>query len=275
LNIKGKAMNKKIPSNEPNPWTDVPVEPGAEPAVEDTTTPARRAAELNRSQEPAETPDFDMEGLMSDFPTATSLERFVYDETGIVLNLKGRANKLKYQVAMDVLNGVNVDAKFLGSENPYVDKAEMVPHEELKPIPARDAALPEHDDIQNTFFSPFIPHPDAEMRAQDHKVGCVFRKYRNGMISYEVLGPLDTRPIGEKVDKFGRVRPEVIKWIDPRTGEQVMVREDGSLTPMGRNLRAIMQKFRVNESNAWSVWVDREFADMESATLSNPWDARV
>jgi hypothetical protein len=268
-------MNKKIPSNEPNPWTDVPVEPGAEPTVEDTTTPARRAAELNRSPEPAEQPDFDMEGLMSDFPTATALERFVYDETGIVLNLKGRANKLKYQVAMDVLNGVEVDAKFLGSENPYVDKAEMVPHEELRPIPARDATLPEHDQIQNTFFSPFIPHPDAEMRAQDHKVGCVFRKYRNGMISYEVLGPLDTRAIGEKVDKFGRVRPEIIKWIDPRTGEQLMVRADGSLTPMGRNLRAIMQKFRVNESNAWNVWVDREFAEMESATLNNPWDART
>jgi hypothetical protein len=44
---------------------------------------------------------------------------------------------------------------------------------------------------------------------------------------------------------------------------------------MGRNLRAIMQKFRVNESNAWNVWVDREFAEMESATLNNPWDART
>ena len=95
------------------------------------------------------------------------------------------------------------------------------------------------------------------------------------MISYEVLGPLDTIAVGEKVDKFGRMRPEIIKWIDPRTGEQVMVRADGSLTPMGRNLRAIMQKFRVNESNAWNVWVDREFAEMESATLNNPWDART
>ena len=51
---------------------------------------------------------------MTDFPTAKELERFVYDETGIVLNLKGRANKLKYQVAMDVLNGVEVDQKFIG-----------------------------------------------------------------------------------------------------------------------------------------------------------------
>ena len=260
-------MNKKIPSNEPSPWDETVVNP-----QEVVATPVK-AAELTRTT--TQQPDFDLEGLMSDFPTATALERFVYDETGTVLNLKGRANRLKYQVAMDVLNGQEVDAKFLGSENPYVDKAEMVPHEELKPIPARDVTLPDHSDIQNTFYTPFIPHPDAEMRAQDRQVGCVFRKYRNGMISYEVLGPLDTRPVGEKVDKFGRVRPEIITWVDPRTGEQVMVRADGSLTPMGRNLRAIMQKFRVNESNAWNVWVDREFAEMESATLSNPWDART
>jgi hypothetical protein len=54
-----------------------------------------------------------MEGLMTDFPTAKELERFVYDQTGRVLNLKGRANKLKYQVAMDVLNGLPVDPAFV------------------------------------------------------------------------------------------------------------------------------------------------------------------
>ena len=67
------------------------------------------------------TADFDIDGLMTDFPTAKDLERFVFDETGIVLNLKGRANKLKYQVAMDALNGVEVDAKFIGGDNPYID----------------------------------------------------------------------------------------------------------------------------------------------------------
>ena len=30
---------------------------------------------------------FDMEGLMTDFPTAKELEKFVYDRTGVVLNL--------------------------------------------------------------------------------------------------------------------------------------------------------------------------------------------
>ena len=35
---------------------------------------------------------FDIEGLMTDFPTAKDLERFVYEQTGYILNLKGRAN---------------------------------------------------------------------------------------------------------------------------------------------------------------------------------------
>jgi hypothetical protein len=215
---------------------------------------------------------FDLEGLMTDFPTAKDLERFVYDETGIVLNLKGRANKLKYQVAMDVLNGEEVDPVFLGTENPYVDKAEMVPVEDLKPVPARDRTLPTEEHIQNQFYTPFIPHPDEELRAQNKKCHTVFRKYKNGVISYEVLGPVDTRPYGEKIDKFGRTRPEVIKWIDPRTGEQTVVRADGTLTPMGRNLKALMQKFRVNNSNAWQIWIDRDFVNMEGGSLRNPWD---
>jgi len=57
-------MNKKTTTptdtTEPNPWSDVPVEPGAEPEVEAEQVPAQRAAELVRSQQQAEQPDFDM-----------------------------------------------------------------------------------------------------------------------------------------------------------------------------------------------------------------------
>jgi hypothetical protein len=215
---------------------------------------------------------FDLEGLMTDFPTAKELERFVYDETGIVLNLKGRANKLKYQVAMDVLNGEEVDPIFLGSDNPYIDKAELIPTEELKKVPPRDPALPSRKDQQNAFYSPMIPHPDAEERAQDKKVSMMFRKYNNGMISYEILGPLEQKPFGEKIDKFGRTRPEVIKWVDPRTGEQTVMREDGTLTPQGKRLRAMMQTMKVNKSNQWDVWVDREFVSLHDGVANNPWD---
>jgi hypothetical protein len=55
LKSKGTAMNKKTPTaaTEPNPWDEVPVEPGPEVTVEQTVVPAKRAAELIRSQEQA------------------------------------------------------------------------------------------------------------------------------------------------------------------------------------------------------------------------------
>lgn len=214
---------------------------------------------------------YDLEGLQNDFPTAKDLERFVYDETGIVLNLKGRANKLKYQIAMDALNGVEISESYKGSDNPYIERSEMIPTDPMKEVPARDKSLPPRSEQQNAFYCPIIPHPDDEARAQDKKVQMMFRKYKNGMISYEILGPLETKPHGEKIDKFGRTRPEVIKWVDPRTGEQVIMREDGTLTPQGKRLRAMMQTFKVNKTNQWEVWIDREFVSLDDSVANNPW----
>ena len=270
-------MKKSMPdvrpevTEEPNPWTESAVDPAApqiKPEVEyKIEAPVPHIVKANQTH-----PDFDIDGLMTDFPTAKDLERFVFDETGVVLNLKGRANKLKYQVAMDVLNGMEVEAKFIGGENPYIDKAEMVPVEELKPVPFRDPTLPNEDQLQNTFVNNFIPHPDAEYRARSKKVQTLFRKYKNGMISYEVLGPIEPKPIGQKMDKFGNMRPEIMAWVDPRTGEQLVTRKDGTLTPQGRNLRAVMQKQRVNDSNYWNIWVDRDFVNVEGGELRNPWE---
>ena len=84
--------------------------------------------------------------------------------------------------------------------------------------------------------------------------------------------PLSPRPHGEKIDKFGRIRPEIIKWVDPRTGEQIVQREDGTLTPIGRRLRAMMQTFKFNDSNQWVKYVDREFISLDRAAAENPWD---
>ena len=260
-------MKKNAPTSTPSPWDDVPVEPGTEHTAQTKQQVIARAAA-------PVTAEFDIDGLMTDFPTAKELERFVYDQTGRVLNLKGRANKLKYQVAMDVLNGLAVDETFVGGDNPYIERADLVPVEDIKAAPARDVTLPDPEQVQNQFVSRLVPHPDQDMRSTGRKVDCVFRKYRNGMISYEVLGPIDQRPEGEKMDKFGRLRPEIIRWIDPRTGEQVMVREDGTLSPMGRNLRAMMQRQKFNDSNMWAVFIDREFADMVGGELNNPWDVR-
>ena len=67
-----------------------------------------------------------------------------------------------------------------------------------------------------------------------------------------------------------------MKWTDPRTGEQIAVREDGSLTPQGKRLRAMMQtgRFRVNKSNQWEIWIDREFASINENAGLNPWDLK-
>jgi hypothetical protein len=264
--LKGKEMKKSKAQPQDNIWDT--------PNDKVTETFTEKVEEVVKPQQPKSlySAEYDLEGLMTDFPTAKELERFVFDETGVVLNLKGRANKLKYQVAMDVLNGQDVDPQFIGQNNPYIDKAEMVPVEELKPVPARDKSLPPRSQQQNSFYSPFIPHPDDAMRAQDKKVHMIFRKYANGMISYEITGPLAQRPSGEKINKYGKVVPEIIKWIDPRTGEQVIMREDGTLTPQGKRLRALMQTKRVNKTNQWDVWIDREFVSVDNSVLNNVWD---
>ena len=124
-------MQKPDPHrDEPNIW-DAPAETEADADTTEPVAPepvAVRATRRNTTRTPAPvTNEFDLEGLMTDFPTATELERFVYDRTGIVLSLKGRANRLKYQVAMDALNGVEIDPKYMGGENPWVEKGDLIP----------------------------------------------------------------------------------------------------------------------------------------------------
>lgn len=215
---------------------------------------------------------FDMEGLMTDFPTATELQRFVYDQTGVVLNLKGRSNKLKYQIAMDVLNGAEPDAAFVGSENPYVDKTEIIPEDPLKDPPARPREL-EGLNLVTRFGTNTFPHPEPEWRAQDIKANVVFRKYDNGIITYEITGPIAKKAIGTKINKFGVKQPERLTWVDPRTGEQIIRRADGSFTPLGTRLRTFMQRQRVNKSNQWDIWIDRDFVVVGDNSVDNPWGA--
>lgn len=247
-----------------NPWADdeptAPVKPG------------KAAPKKDLKQQQATKVEYDLEGLMTDFPTAKELERFVFDETGIVLNLKGRSNKLKYQVAMDVLNGDDVDPAFLGKDNPYLEKTDLVPEEPMKTLPERDPAIPDRAHLQNEFFTAFVPHSDPDYHAQGRKMHATFRKYKNGTITYEVMGPIEPRPYGEKIDKWGKVRPEIIKWVDPRTGEQILQREDGTLTPIGRRLRAMLQTFRYNNTNQWVKYVDRDFISLDQRAAVNPWD---
>lgn len=213
---------------------------------------------------------YDLEGLMTDFPTATELMRFVYDQTGIVLNLKGRSNKLKYQVAMDVLNGEAPDTQFVGNENPYLDKVDLIPEDAFKELPPRPKEL-EGLNLVTRFGTNSFPHPHPEWKAQDIKAQVVFRKYDNGVITYEILGPVAKVPVGQKINKFGQKVPEKLAWIDPRTGEQIVRNANGTYTPIGSRLRAFMQKQRVNKSNQWDTWIDRDFVSQGEILSDNPW----
>jgi hypothetical protein len=215
---------------------------------------------------------FDLEGLMTDFPTATELQRFVYDQTGIVLNLKGRSNKLKYQIAMDVLNGAEPDPAFTGTENPYLDKIDLIPEDPLKDVPQRPAEL-EGLNLVTRFGTNSFPHPHPEWKAQDVKAQVVFRKYDNNVITYEILGPIAKVPVGQKINKFGQKVPEKLTWIDPRTGEQIVRRANGTYTPVGSRLRNFMMKQKVNKSNQWDTWIDRDFIAQGELLDDNPWGA--
>lgn len=271
-------MKKQTPKPEVT-WDLDPVTP-AESESDTQDTPGQDTADLGQYIDEQQQrrqrlkdigAEFDMEGLMTDFPTATELQRFVYDQTGIVLNLKGRANRVKYQVALDTLNGQIPPQDFIGEENPYVDRTELVPTEPLRVLPPPDPAIAAAGAEVTRFATNQFPHPDPEWRAQDQKCQVIFRKYANNMITYEVLGPIAQRAVGVKINKYGQPQPEKIVWVDARTGEQIVRTAAGQLTPIGTRLKAFMQRMKVNRSNQWDTWIDREFVMTTMTGSDNPW----
>jgi len=250
-------MKKK--SESASVW-DTPAEPAAEPTL--TAPPVRSV--------PTE-PLFDLEGLMTDFPTARELEQFVYDQTGYVLNLKGRSNRFKYQTAMDVLNGQTPDDYLLGAENPYLDKNDIIPMDKLRdsfPIPEQVTNVPMITMFQTRQF----PHPDPDWKAAGQKCDVVFKKYINNVITYEIIGPVASRAVGTRVNKFGKEVPEKYEWVDPRQGEQVIRDVTGQFTPVGTRLRTAMQKQKVNKTDWWTAWIDRDFViGGNNASIDDPW----
>ena len=46
---------------------------------------------------------------------------------------------------------------------------------------------------------------------------------------------------------------------------------DGSLTPLGTKIRAFMRRQRMNNSNMWDVWIDRDFIVRDEFVTDNPW----
>ena len=65
---------------------------------------------------------YDIDALKADLPTAKELAQFVYDKTGIALDLVGKPKEDQYQVAKNALEGKKIPSDFLTDENPYVEK---------------------------------------------------------------------------------------------------------------------------------------------------------
>ena len=216
-------------------------------------------------------PLYDLEGLMTDFPTARELEKFVFDQTGIVLNLKGRSNKFKYQTAMDVLNGASPEDYLLGKENPYLDRNDLIPIDNLRenfPIPKEVQGVA----LVTVFQSKNFPHPDPDWKAQGQKCDVVFKKYVNNVITYEIIGPVAVRAVGSRINKFGKEVPEKYTWVDPRTGEQIIRDDSGRYTAVGTRLRNSMQKQKVSKTDFWQAWIDRDFViGGDQQGTGDPW----
>ena len=78
---------------------------------------------------------YDIEALKSDLPTAKELAQFVHDRTQIALDLIGKPKDEQYQVAKNALEGKKVPSEYITTDNPYVDKRELVPVDELRKLP--------------------------------------------------------------------------------------------------------------------------------------------
>jgi hypothetical protein len=209
---------------------------------------------------------YDIEALKADLPTAKDLAQFVYDKTGISLDLVGKPKEDQYMVARNALEGKKVPADFQTELNPYIDRKELIPVDEMKKIPPRPADLPDEGSRVHFFGATNMPHPTDPQ--SDRKVHISFRKYDNGAVTYQVTGPVEQIAVGERINKFGQKQPEKFSWLDPRTEEIMLRRADGTFTEKGRGLYA----FCVGEKGG-GIWtlIDRNVLNIAEKNVTNPW----
>ena len=209
---------------------------------------------------------FDIEALKADLPTAKELAQFVYDKTQIALDLVGKPKEEQYLVAKNALEGKKIPQEFVTDENPYVDKRETIPVDDLKKLPERSKDLPDPESQVHFFGATNMPHPlDPQ---SDKKVQINFKKYDNGVITYQIMGPVEQVAIGSRLNKYGQVQPEKYSWLDPRTEELMMRRADGTFTEKGRGLYT----YCVGEKGA-GIWnfIDRDMVSVSAKNISDPW----
>ena len=209
---------------------------------------------------------YDIEALKVDLPTAKELAQFVYDRTQIALDLVGKSKEDQYVVAKNALEGKKIPQDFITNDNPYVDKRELIPVDEIKKLPPRSEDLPPIDSRVNFFGATNMPHPFDPQ--SDKKVQINFWKYDNGLITFQITGPLEQVAVGERINKFGQTVPEKYTYIDPRTEETILRRPDGTFTEKGRGLYAYCSGEK--GAGIWSM-IDKSTMAIAAKNITNPW----
>jgi hypothetical protein len=209
---------------------------------------------------------YDIGALKADLPTAKELAQFVYDKTQIALDLVGKPKDAQYVAAKAALEGKEVPKEFLTDQNPYIDRKELIPHDEIKPDPGRDKDCPAEESRVHYYLATNMPHPFDPQ--SDKKVHIDFWKYENGVVTYKINGPLEEVAVGSRINKFGQPQPEKFSWIDPRTPETVLMRADGTFTAKGRGLHT----FCISEKGAgtWPL-IDKDIVSIDSKNITDPW----
>lgn len=209
---------------------------------------------------------YDIAALKADLPNAKELSQFVYDKTGVALDLVGKAKEDQYTVAKAVLEGKEVPEGFLTDMNPYIDKKELIPEDPIAPIPPREKDCPPEDSRIHYFGATNMPHPFDPQ--SDRKVAIDFRKYENGVITFQIVAPIEQVAVGSRINKYGQSQPEKYSWIDPRTGEAVLRRADGTFTQKGRGLHTYCTSEK--GSGIWPL-IDKDIVSIDSKNITDPW----
>ena len=209
---------------------------------------------------------YDIEALKTDLPNAKDLAQFIYDKVGLSLDFIGKPKEDQYLVAKNALEGKKIPQDYVTELNPYIDRKETIPMDELKPMPPRPADLPAPDSQIHFFGATNMPHPSDPQ--SDRKVQINFRKYENGLITYQIMGPIEQQAIGSRLNKFGQNVPEKYTWLDPRTEETVMKRADGTYTEKGRGLHSYCAGEK--GGGIWSL-IDRNPTEITQKNVVDPW----
>jgi len=210
---------------------------------------------------------YDIDALKADLPTAKELSQFVYDKTGIALDLIGKPKEEQYLAAKNALEGKKVPQDFITTDNPYVDKKDIIPIDEKKPFPPpRSDSLPPEESEIHHFNATNMPHPTHPQ--SDKKVQIMFRNYDNGVITYQIMGPTEMVAVGERINKYGQTVPERYSWDDPRTEEIMLRRQDGSMTEKGRGL--YMYCTGEKGANIWPL-IDKNIESVSAKNIADPW----